>query len=460
MRQKKIIECCLVEDHCDIVPFIQSLLRAKKIKNAPYRMLHFDSHPDLSLPTNQTNTHDWKDLNKLWDILNQSESGISEFIIPSICSNIISTLTWVKPSWSLQFGVGSHRFTVGNIKHKSNTVADMNNMHAALSSSSHKSVSDNDRLVAAISTIHAYYLGDHVICDDEDMIPTDKFNIIFNVVELTSDNCASISPPSNNSSNNNNINDDSNSNCEEWMLDICLDYFSTYNPFILELQSLLLPYLSSFHLSSITHLLPKPLPTTPFTLFSTTATTTTPTTSSSTDPSFICDLSCLRETESGRETESEVMDRLIYIIQAVFKLLPTNAQDYSTDNNCNSSSNTNDIDTNRDGIHPASKRLKSKGHNYDPSPSSPVHPDLLSNKQHAAAYRAALAVIDRLFKHLLHHSNDTNSNNKDKSTDDEYLKEKDKLHKEFLGLYYYSDRPLMAFFLTDVLPCLPLAVKR
>ena len=453
MRQKEIIECCLVEDHCDIVPFIQSLLRAKKIKNVPNRMLHFDSHPDLSLPTNQTNTHDWKDLNKLWDILNQSESGISEFVIPLVCSNIISTVTWVKPRWSSQFGVGSPQFTVGNVKYHS-TTNDYDNKRVASNSCSHNTVSDNDRLVAAISTKQAYFLSDHVICDDEDMIPTDKFYIIFNVVELNSDYFTSISPLKYTSSNNNS-NIDSNSDSEHWMLDICLDYFSTYNPLILELQSLLSPCLSSFDLTSMSHLLPKPLPPkTTFTVCSTPTTTApTSTATASIDTSSVYDLPSKTDSVSG----SEVTDRLIYIIRAVFKLLPTSTRFYTTDNNSIGSNDKDDIDTNRDDIHLASKRLKYNGHNYNPCTSEPVPTDQSSNKQHAAAYRAALAVIDRLFKHSLLATDDTSIY---KVTDDEYLNEKDKLHKEFLGLYYYSDRPLMSFFLTHVLPYLPSAVKR
>ena len=477
MRQKKIIECCIVEDHYDIVPFIQSLLRAKKIKNVPIRMLHFDSHPDISVPTNltdQTNTHDWKDFNKLWDILNQFESGISEFIIPLICNNIISNVTWVKPRWSSQFDVGSHQFTVGNIKYNRNAIVDYNNKHVASSRRSHNTASDNDTLVAAISTKHPYYLGDHVLCDDEDMVPTDKIDIVFNVVELTSDYSTFKSPPENSHKNSNssstNYNCSIDSTSEQWMLDICLDYFSAYNPIILELQSLLLPCLSTFDLTSISHLLPKRLTTTTFTLFSTTPTTSTPTTptttttAASTDPSSVCGLPCLNETYSETEGGREivVMDRLIYIIQAVFKLLPTSTHYFTTDNNDGSSSSNNDIDvdTNKGTTHPASKRAKSNGHNYDHKPSSSVHLDQPSNKQHAIAYRAALAVIDRLFKHSLLSTDDTVDRSSNDDTDDEYMKEKDKLHEEFLGLYYYSDRPLMAGFLTHVLPYLPIAVKR
>ena len=435
-------------------------------------MLHFDSHPDLSLPTNQTNTHDWKDLNKLWDILNQSESGISEFIIPSICSNIISTLTWVKPSWSLQFGVGSHRFTVGNIRHNGTTAAVDKIKHVSSSSCSYNTVSNNDTpLIAAISTNHAYYLGDHFICDDEDMVPTDKIDIIFNVVELTSDYSTFISPSENNysSSSNTNYNSSSDSNSYSnsdsgpWMLDICLDYFSTYNPFILELQRLLTPYLSAFNLTSITHLLPKPLPSTAFTLSSTIPPTTTPTSTTtatvSTDPSSVCDLPCLSETDSGSTSEDEVMDRLICIIQAVFRLLPTSTRYYTTDNNDSNSHRNNDIyvDTNRDVTNHASKRAKSHGHN---DPPLPVPTNKSSNKQHATTYRAALAVIVRLFKHSLLHTDDTSNKDTEDTDDDEYVRDKDKLPEDFLGLYYYSDRPLMAGFLTHVLPYLPSAVKR
>lgn len=62
-----MIHGCVVEDHCDIIPFLLASWRAKKlpIKNAC--MIHFDSHPDLSIPKQNMKT--WSNLKQVYELL-------------------------------------------------------------------------------------------------------------------------------------------------------------------------------------------------------------------------------------------------------------------------------------------------------------------------------------------------------------------------------------------------------
>ena len=44
------LPCCLVDDHCDAVPFLHALWKTKRIQFDHLALLHVDSHPDLVVP--------------------------------------------------------------------------------------------------------------------------------------------------------------------------------------------------------------------------------------------------------------------------------------------------------------------------------------------------------------------------------------------------------------------------
>ena len=79
------IPCCIVDDHCDVIPFLHACWQAKKIQFADLALLHVDSHPDLVVPAcSVTEMHD-KEL--LYDLLEET-GGISEFILPLHATNV------------------------------------------------------------------------------------------------------------------------------------------------------------------------------------------------------------------------------------------------------------------------------------------------------------------------------------------------------------------------------------
>jgi hypothetical protein len=68
------------EDHCDILPFLNACVRAKLMPIEGVEMLHFDSHPDMSIPSAWP-TSEWAQ-KQFPEQLMGSLSGISEFLVP------------------------------------------------------------------------------------------------------------------------------------------------------------------------------------------------------------------------------------------------------------------------------------------------------------------------------------------------------------------------------------------
>jgi UPF0489 domain len=90
------ILCGVVDDHSDIVPFLQAAWRAKKIPFQFDFFLHFDSHADLGLPSSISNVKDFSNSTILLDKLNEP-SGISEFILPLVYNGHFNRIYWIHP---------------------------------------------------------------------------------------------------------------------------------------------------------------------------------------------------------------------------------------------------------------------------------------------------------------------------------------------------------------------------
>lgn len=158
----------------------------------PPIIYHFDSHADLSVPKSSTKC--WYDKESLYELLAQ-EGGISEFLIPLQYTGYIDDIIWIRPHWSAEILMkdGSYSFLVGD-----------------------SSINDGR---CGVSLRSNYYIDDAVYCDDE------SFSINYvpklcTVALCTIDRCQHLprDPP-----------------C--WILDICLDYFSVSNPFLVEVRN-------------------------------------------------------------------------------------------------------------------------------------------------------------------------------------------------------------------------------
>ena len=82
--------CCIIESHSDLVPFLYSLMRAKKLPMKDLLLMHFDAHPDLMPTSTPYSFKDTETPELFFEILQEGSGGISEFILPLIYHKYIS----------------------------------------------------------------------------------------------------------------------------------------------------------------------------------------------------------------------------------------------------------------------------------------------------------------------------------------------------------------------------------
>ena len=96
----------IVEDHNEALEHIYKEIGTKRLKFSDLTMIHFDSHPDLSLP--DINADDIFSKQKLFDYL-----SIENWICPAVYAGHLANLIWIKPTWSTQFDCGIYKINVG-----------------------------------------------------------------------------------------------------------------------------------------------------------------------------------------------------------------------------------------------------------------------------------------------------------------------------------------------------------
>jgi hypothetical protein len=198
------IPCCLVDDHCDVVPFLHALWRAKKISCENLVFFHVDSHPDLVPPP--ASVQDLTNIATLYDLLD-GEGGISEFILPLCLNNHLERIVWLHQSFCDQFPDGHLPFYLG----------------------------DNCDGRACVSLEESYYYDEGLVYAKEEL----QFS---HLIDFTS--CCESSFDSSC------LGEDKST---KWILDICLDYFSVCNPFIIEFERKVASSLSESPSPSLSH---------------------------------------------------------------------------------------------------------------------------------------------------------------------------------------------------------------
>jgi hypothetical protein len=138
-------------------------------------------------------TVDCQDVHRLTDALS-GEGGIAEFILPLVANNhITERIIWVKPPWSNQFEDGDYVFRVGDVKSK-----------------------DDRAAVMGVTCCEPYYFDDGIVYEESELMNVHEVKLSVST-GFESIRFDSVSP---------------------WILDICLDYFYTKNPFVDEMNSL------------------------------------------------------------------------------------------------------------------------------------------------------------------------------------------------------------------------------
>ena len=149
----------------------------------------------------------WKDADILLEAI-ASPTGIAEFLVPlAVNRHIAPLIIWIKPLWSHQFPEGITKVTVGD-------------------------TSLGEPRKVAVSSHCSYYVDDSYVADRAN-IDRDTASDIYLFTCAASMTRKTLLDSGLQSAS-------SSSNFPGWILDICLDYFITINPFLSELRQLLL----------------------------------------------------------------------------------------------------------------------------------------------------------------------------------------------------------------------------
>ncbi|KAJ8603077.1 hypothetical protein CTAYLR_006677 [Chrysophaeum taylorii] len=95
----------VVDEHHDVLPWIHLGLRRGL---GVFELVHYDAHPDLgglAVPFQPR---------ALIDALDESEYGISEWILPLVYCGHVQRMQWVRPSFARQLADGIYEMRVGS----------------------------------------------------------------------------------------------------------------------------------------------------------------------------------------------------------------------------------------------------------------------------------------------------------------------------------------------------------
>jgi UPF0489 domain len=137
------IPVVIVESHQHALEHVHEVLRKAKLLSVPWSMFHFDAHPDLACPANvpaaacftprntvfpeegegedddaSNNSDDSHNdptnhQKNLYELLDDTTTGIAEWILPLVLAGNLRYVEWVKPCFSNQMDVGDYHYSVG-----------------------------------------------------------------------------------------------------------------------------------------------------------------------------------------------------------------------------------------------------------------------------------------------------------------------------------------------------------
>ena len=254
----KELALCAVNDHDEALEAIHRAIRCKTLPFANLAMVHFDAHPDLSVPRSLPAASAY-DPEALYQHLRNTDGGISEWILPLAFTGHLSTCWWVRPPWTEEIPDGRHEFFVGAVVP---TPEELEEEDAASSfgvqacagpvpagSASSGGPPSSARVPPGlnlrgrrlrVSSALRYYADDYwCVAPRGRMDPAAPLSVLVGTVEpapppqrsrtsaaeawaAATDRYAAAAR-----------------GCSGWVLDICLDFFGTFNPFAYRLERLL-----------------------------------------------------------------------------------------------------------------------------------------------------------------------------------------------------------------------------
>jgi len=216
-----IVDVVIVEAHHHCLEHIHSVLRKRKIFQS-WTMIHFDAHPDLACPTipargcfTPRQTMDGE--SNFYEMLDARPSGIAEWILPLTLAAQLRTIEWIKPKFSKQLPCGRHSIQVG--------VHDPTWTGSSRKPSHFLDLGYGGQL--KVDWYHPYYLDDEtvVVVPATDLALSQTLTLF--VTELNNEHPdLALGTPKDFMA------------TEPWILDICLDYFACWNPYLSDIDSI------------------------------------------------------------------------------------------------------------------------------------------------------------------------------------------------------------------------------
>ncbi|TYZ62269.1 hypothetical protein PybrP1_010237 [[Pythium] brassicae (nom. inval.)] len=91
----------IADDHHHVLPAIHLAIRRRRLPFDELLVVHVDAHPDLSFPRAVDPALVFA-AEELYDALDASVSGIAEFLLPLVYAGHVRSLLWLKPHWAKQ----------------------------------------------------------------------------------------------------------------------------------------------------------------------------------------------------------------------------------------------------------------------------------------------------------------------------------------------------------------------
>lgn len=112
LRKYAKVPIWICENHDEVLYYIHRAIGSRHIAFEGITLLHFDSHPDLTVPV-KMKANTVFEQQTLYE-----EISIADWILPAVYAGHVDRVIWVKPPWSDQIKDGVFNFKVG--KHKGN----------------------------------------------------------------------------------------------------------------------------------------------------------------------------------------------------------------------------------------------------------------------------------------------------------------------------------------------------
>lgn len=108
LRKFSKIPIFIVEDHNEVLEFIYRCLGSLHMPFQNNKIIHFDSHPDMTIPRYMP-AEFVTQKDKLLDAL-----SIENWLMPTVYAGHFNQLIWMKPPWAHQIEAGDYHFFVGD----------------------------------------------------------------------------------------------------------------------------------------------------------------------------------------------------------------------------------------------------------------------------------------------------------------------------------------------------------